>query len=248
MILRFVSLTCFTFPLGQHASRNAQRPLLVSPLHRHGHVDAVLVGLDVGGALARQLLLHALGEQLVARRLPHLHHPRPLHRARPEQLNSFPRRQFLEHLQLVLVQVLLGHHVRLVGHDEQRLVLEEGADVLEQLQLRVQVEPALLAHVEHVHDGGFQVGQRGDGQHLVGGPLGDGLVQQPRRVDDLPLDVPVVHVADVQGPGGVSPRLHFHLGAGQRVNEAGLAHVGKSCGKIVACQVCACNNFNCFHK
>lgn len=49
--------------------------------------------------------------------------------------------------------------------------------------------------------------------HLDGVALLQGAVQDAGGVDDLPPQVPVVHVAHKQRLGGERVRLHLHIGA-----------------------------------
>ena len=70
--------------------------------------------------------------------------------------------------------------------------------------------------------------QGSNGLHLDGVPLFQGMVQNTRRVNNLPTEVLVVSVTHIQGFGGKCVRLNFDIGSGDFVDEAGLAHVGEA--------------------
>ena len=70
--------------------------------------------------------------------------------------------------------------------------------------------------------------QRGDGLHLDGVPVLQGVVQDAWRVHHLPAQVAVVHVADKERLGGEGVGLDLHVRPGHLVHEAGLPHVGKA--------------------
>eukprot|EP00962_Isochrysis_galbana_P021975 scaffold6512_cov132-Isochrysis_galbana.AAC.3 len=88
---------------------------------------------------------------------------------------------------------------------------------------------AFFRDVEHVHDAALQVGERGDGLHLDGVALLERLVQHARRVDDLPAQVLVVHVAHEERLCGEGVRLHVNVCARHAVHERRLADVGVAC-------------------
>ena len=70
--------------------------------------------------------------------------------------------------------------------------------------------------------------QGGDGLHLDGVSLLQGVVEDPGCVHHLPAQVPIVQVTHKQRLCREGVRLHFHVGARDLVDEAGLADVGKA--------------------
>mmetsp|Transcript_76981 Transcript_76981/g.124578 ORF Transcript_76981/g.124578 Transcript_76981/m.124578 type:complete len:257 (+) Transcript_76981:289-1059(+) len=64
-----------------------------------------------------------------------------------------------------------------------------------------------------------------DSRHLDGVTVLQRMIQDSRRVDDLPLHVVVVQVADKQRLCGESIGLHIHICLGHNVHEGGLAYV-----------------------
>lgn len=68
--------------------------------------------------------------------------------------------------------------------------------------------------------------KRGDGLHLDRVHLLERVVEHSRRVDDLPPEVLVVHVADEERLGREGVGLDVDVGAGDLVDERRLADVG----------------------
>jgi hypothetical protein len=85
---------------------------------------------------------------------------------------------------------------------------------------------ALLRNIHDEDDGSLQMGQSSDGLHLNGVHVVNGMVQNTGRINHLPADVAVVHVANEEGLGGEGVRLNIDVRVRDLVHEAGLAHVG----------------------
>lgn len=68
--------------------------------------------------------------------------------------------------------------------------------------------------------------QGGDALHFNRVAVLERVIQDTGGIDNLPAQVPVVHVAHKQGFRGKGIRLNIDLGAGELVHEAGFAHVG----------------------
>ena len=64
--------------------------------------------------------------------------------------------------------------------------------------------------------------------HLDGVALLEGVVEDARRVDDLPPQILVVGVAHEERLGGEGVGLHLHISSRDLVDEAGLANIGKT--------------------
>ncbi len=74
-----------------------------------------------------------------------------------------------------------------------------------------------------------------DRLHLDCVPLLESVVENAGRVHDLPAQILVVGVADVQGLCGECVWLDFNVGVGYLVEEAGFADVGKAADKEGPC-------------
>ena len=118
-----------------------------------------------------------------------------------------------------------GEDVGLGADEEERLADEERVNAAEERELLVERVVALPAEVDEEENGGLEVRQRGDALHFDGVALLDGVVEDARRVDHLPADVLVVHVAQEQRFRRERVRLHVHVRARHFVHEARLAHV-----------------------
>jgi hypothetical protein len=84
----------------------------------------------------------------------------------------------------------------------------------------------LLRDVNEVEDGALKVSESGDRLHLDGVPLLEWVVKNPRSINDLPPEVPVVHVPHKEGLGSERVRLDVDVGAGHLVHKRGLSDVG----------------------
>mmetsp|Transcript_38497 Transcript_38497/g.85933 ORF Transcript_38497/g.85933 Transcript_38497/m.85933 type:complete len:380 (+) Transcript_38497:508-1647(+) len=176
---------------------------------------------------AREARVHARLQQEVARPILHRRHARLRHVAHLHELHAAVLPDEPLDLGAVLrAQVVEGDHIDLVEHHHQLLVREEGLDGLEEGHLLGDREAALLRDVDEVEHRALEVGESGDGLHLDGVALVQGVVEDAGRVDHLPPQVPVVHVPHVQRLGREGVRLHLHVRAGHLVHEGGLAHVG----------------------
>ena len=187
-------------------------------LSGHGDPDSVGHVLHPLGLL---LALDSAGQQGVAGSVPGVHDAL-LGECRDEDEGGNIADLCLEglvHLLARIVELLRPGRVNLVDDDKDGLVGEKRLDGLEELDLSLEREAALLGEVEEVHDAAAQVGERGDGLHLDRVHLLERVVEHSRRVDDLPAEVLVVHVPDKQRLGRKSVRLHVDVRAGDLVDE-----------------------------
>mmetsp|Transcript_45283 Transcript_45283/g.98246 ORF Transcript_45283/g.98246 Transcript_45283/m.98246 type:complete len:420 (-) Transcript_45283:60-1319(-) len=88
------------------------------------------------------------------------------------------------------------------------------------------VKPQVSEMSTKKEDRSLDMSQRCDGCHLDGIAVLQGVVQDTRGVDNLPPQVVVVHVPDVQRLGGERVGLDLHIGVGHNIHEAGLPDVG----------------------
>jgi len=95
--------------------------------------------------------------------------------------------------------------------------------------LRSNVVAALLREIHKVEDAGAQVGQGSDGLHLDRVAVLERVVEDTGRVDDLPAEVLVVHVADKERLGSEGVGLDVDVGTRDLVHERRLADVGETC-------------------
>jgi pyridoxal 5'-phosphate synthase pdxS subunit len=101
----------------------------------------------------------------------------------------------------------LDAKARLVRHDLDRDLGEEGADLLEEAPLRVQRIAAAFRGIEEEQDAARDVGQGGDRLPLHRVPVRHRSVEEARRVEDLdpaaaPLRVPEGHALRREGVVG----------------------------------------------
>ena len=87
---------------------------------------------------------------------------------------------------------------------------------------------ALLARIDDVKDSGSQMSEGSDSLHLDRVPFLEGVIENSGSVDDLPAQVLVVGVADVQRLRREGVRLNLDVSPGDLVDEAGLANVRKA--------------------
>ena len=128
---------------------------------------------------------------------------------------------------VMCVESVEGENVALGADEEERLSLEERSNGAEECDLLVDGVVALAAGVDEEEDGGLEMRQRSDRLHLDGVAVLDRVVQNARRVDDLPANVRVVHVTEEERFRGERVRLHVHVRSGHCVHEARLPHVRK---------------------
>mmetsp|Transcript_3279 Transcript_3279/g.8778 ORF Transcript_3279/g.8778 Transcript_3279/m.8778 type:complete len:535 (+) Transcript_3279:50-1654(+) len=196
-------------------------------------------------ASARQLLLDARGEQLIAAHPLHLHHAllRQRGHARkflllaqgqsggPSSRRPHPR----DERRILRLEILELALVNLVNRNHQRLVREERLDRVEEIRLLLDGVPALFAGVYDVEHDGSEMRHGGDGLHLDRVAFLEGPVQDTRGIQYLPSEVLVVGVAHVDGLGGERVRLNLDVGAGHLVHEGRLADVGVAADEDGAC-------------
>lgn len=85
---------------------------------------------------------------------------------------------------------------------------------------------ALLREIHKVEHTRTEMGEGGDGLHLDRVHLLEGVVQHSRRINHLPSEVLVVHVAHKERLGRERVRLHVDVRARDLVDKGRLADVG----------------------
>ena len=125
------------------------------------------------------------------------------------------------------VQVVEREDVCFGTDEEERLSDEKRVDAAEERELLVDGVVALSAEIDEEENGGLEVGQRGDGLHLDDVSLLDGMVENPGRVDHLPANVLVVHVAQKQRLRRERVGLDVHVRSRYFVHKTRFAHIGK---------------------
>ncbi len=86
----------------------------------------------------------------------------------------------------------------------------------------------LFAGINYIENRGPEMCQCGDGLHLNRVSLLQRMVQDPGGVNDLPTQVLVVRVSNVQRLGRESVGLDFNISSGNLVDETRFANIGKS--------------------
>mmetsp|Transcript_6888 Transcript_6888/g.42026 ORF Transcript_6888/g.42026 Transcript_6888/m.42026 type:complete len:405 (+) Transcript_6888:608-1822(+) len=203
----------------------------------HRHVSSVF---HVIGFARVELLGHAPGKKLFARKLLDIHHPVVRERAHRDEATVFHilgglcagcfgcrgrGDHVVDGLPVLLREVFQLPDVRLVARYHKRLVDKQGLQAVKQGGLLGNGVSAFLRHVYDVQSHRVEMGERGDALHFNGVSLFQGSVQDPRGVDDLPSEVSIVCMADVERLGGEGVGLHVHVGSGHFVEEAALSHV-----------------------
>mmetsp|Transcript_19940 Transcript_19940/g.46844 ORF Transcript_19940/g.46844 Transcript_19940/m.46844 type:complete len:562 (+) Transcript_19940:1393-3078(+) len=170
------------------------------------------------------------GQQLFARVVLHGRHPLLCGVAHLEHRRVRPALLYklLDHRPVLGVERLPLLGVDLVDHHDELLVREERLDGAEERALLLDGVAALLADVHEVQDRAGQVSQRRDGLHLYRVSLLEGVIEYPRRVDDLPPKVLVVRVSHEETLRRERVRLHVDVGPRDLVHERALPHVGQS--------------------
>ena len=87
---------------------------------------------------------------------------------------------------------------------------------------------ALLAEIHKVEDSRPEMGNRGDGLHLDGVHLLEGVVEDSGRINGTEPKVRVVKVPHKQALGGEGIRLHVDIRARDALQERRLARVGEA--------------------
>ena len=206
----------------QHAVGDRHAALLV--VARLGLHDLQAVD-DGAGLLAGELGGDAELEQLLAGGVAELHDALLGERGDVHERGAALLDGLIDLGLLVGGKVGEGEDVGLGADEEERLADEERVDAAEERELLVDGVVALAAEVDEEENGGLEVGQRGDALHLDGVALLDGVVQDAGRVDHLPPDVLVVHVAQEERLRRERVGLHVHVRARHFVHEARFTHV-----------------------
>jgi hypothetical protein len=216
--------------------RNERLALHTVPRDRHSNPDPVRDVLDTAGLLLR---LNTVGEKGVARGIADVHDSLLGDAGKREELDLVLSENGVEHRLALRVEVFRTDNVDLVDDDEGRLVGEEGLDRLVKLalweeggeslfapqreregtNLSLHRETALLRQIHEVHNAGAEMSESGDGLHLDGVHLLEGVVENSGSVDNLPAEVLVVHVSNEERLGGKGVRLNVDVGAGDLVDE-----------------------------
>ena len=83
----------------------------------------------------------------------------------------------------------------------------------------------LLRNIHNIENGSPQMSHGSNGLHLNGIPLLERMIKNTRCVNNLPAQVLVVGVSDVQRLGSERVRLDLDVGVGDLVEEGRLADV-----------------------
>jgi hypothetical protein len=192
-----------------------------------------------------------VSEESVASGVTDVHDTLLGHAGEREKLDLVLGEDGIEHRLALGVEVFGTDDVDLVDDDEGGLVGEEGLDRLVELalwkeeelalekratseketNLSLDGEAALLGKVHEVHDTGAEVSKSGDGLHLDGVHLLEGVVKNSGSVDNLPAEVLVIHVSDEERLGGEGVGLDVDVGASDLVDEGRLSDVGVTADK-----------------
>mmetsp|Transcript_65566 Transcript_65566/g.75425 ORF Transcript_65566/g.75425 Transcript_65566/m.75425 type:complete len:258 (+) Transcript_65566:1410-2183(+) len=129
--------------------------------------------------------------------------------------------------------------IGLVGNNDQRLIMEQGFNVLKQLNLSLQGITTGLRQINKVKHTCIQMCQCGDGLHFNRISMLQRMIQDTRGIDHLPSHVVVISMTHIQRFGGESVGLNLYVGIGDDVHETGLTHVG-----ITGDNQCTCVGIN----
>merc|ERR1719219_2112225 len=207
-------------------SRDEGRSDLVVAGLRGGDGEAVHDGLNLLGFV---LQLHPVLQQHLAGLRLDVHHTGLSDGAHVHYFHLALRLNGGQHRLLLSAQLGPLQDIRLVGHNQQWLVGKQRLDGVEQVLLALQSVAALLTGVQEVEDSGPEMGEGSDGLHLYSVPVLQRMVQDTGGVNNLPSQIFVVRVSDVQTLGGEGVGLHLNIGSRDLVDEAGLANVWESC-------------------
>lgn len=119
-------------------------------------------------------------------------------------------------MSLQLVQCL---EVTLTEHHEERFVLEEGFDGVEEIDLLFDGVATTGRDVYEVQHTGLQVGKGSNSLHFNSVPLVQGMVQQSRGIQHLPSHIVVVSVAHKYTLSSERVGLHVQIGIGDLVHK-----------------------------
>merc|ERR1719219_3113124 len=207
-------------------SRDEGRSDLVVAGLRGGDGEPVHDGLNLLGFV---LQLHSVLQQHLAGLRLDVHHAGLSDGAHVHYLHLALLLNGGQHSLLLGAQLGPLQDIRLVGHNQERLVGKQRLDGVEEILLALQGVAALLAGVQEVEDGRSQMGEGSYGLHLNSVPVLQRVVQDTGGVNHLPPQIFVVRVSDVQTLGGEGVGLHLHISSRDLVDEAGLADVRESC-------------------
>lgn len=112
-----------------------------------------------------------------------------------------------------------AHEIGLVEDQEEGLAGEQGLDAVEEADLLLDRVSTLLREIHKVEDAGAEMGQGGDGLHLNGVSVLEGVIKNSWGVNHLPPEVLVIHVAHEEGLGGEGVGLHINVGPGYLENS-----------------------------
>mmetsp|Transcript_25357 Transcript_25357/g.59748 ORF Transcript_25357/g.59748 Transcript_25357/m.59748 type:complete len:390 (+) Transcript_25357:1345-2514(+) len=136
--------------------------------------------------------------------------------------------QGFDHFFLFRIECLPGLFVDLVDDEDELFVCKQGFDAAEQRALLLDGVPTVLGNITKVQDTAGQVGKSNNGLHFNGVSLFQGMIQDSRRIDNLPAQVLVVAVTNKQRFGGKGIRLDIDVATGDFVHETRLSYVGQA--------------------
>lgn len=205
--------------------------LVVSLLGRLEDSDPsqeVFLSLD-GGVLLDVFifLLESVLQKEVACRLLHLEDRCFLHVAQLDHSELVLLDKGLQHVLVLLLEVLHLLEVDLSEHQQVRLLGKEVFDTLEQADLLLDCVATALGDINEIEHTGLQVRKSSDTLHLNGVHAVDIMIKDSGGVDDLPLHMVVLCVSHKQRLRGESVGLHFDVGMGDIVDKAGLSDIGE---------------------
>mmetsp|Transcript_38297 Transcript_38297/g.114685 ORF Transcript_38297/g.114685 Transcript_38297/m.114685 type:complete len:752 (-) Transcript_38297:278-2533(-) len=213
-------------PRLHHALGDADVPRDAVPRRRMEYLEPIHDPLHLPSA---HPTLHAGGEELVARGVLDLRHSLLVVVRHGHQRASIGLvHHGLNEGLLSLVQRLPRLSVHLVDHHDQLLVGEQRLDAPEQRALLLHRITARFGNVDEIQHRAGEMGQCRHRLHLDGVALLEGMVQYTGGVHDLPTEVSIVGVTDIEGLGREGVRLHVDLGPRNLVEEGGFADVGES--------------------
>ena len=186
-------------------------------------------------ATTGELLLNPVREQQIATSILHLHDPVFTERGHHRQsivIAELHRRRAthgvahaVNQRPILGAQVLELAHVDFVNRHHQRLVGEQRFDGVKQSRLLRDRESALLTNIYYVQHDRSKMRQGGDGLHFNRVSFVQRSIQNSRRVQNLPPQVLVIRVTDVNRLRRERVRLHLNIRSRHLVHKARFTHI-----------------------